>query len=125
MPLSPDDLAEIRVAVRDLQDALNSSASNPSAWVYSYTEDAVFLGPGRPAIEGRDAFLAWAADVPPISSFEIEVLSIDGSGEMAAMVADASWEQGDTPVRLRSLLVWRRDADGRWRVLREMLNTDA
>lgn len=125
MALSEADIAEVRTALRDLQDALNSSATDPYAWVYSYTEDAVFLGPGRPAIEGRDAFLAWAADVPPISSFEIEVLSIDGSGDIAATVADASWEQGGTPVRLRGLLVWRRETDGRWRILREMLNADA
>ena len=39
--------AEIRDAERALVNALESD--NPTAWVYHYTEDAVFVVPGAPA----------------------------------------------------------------------------
>jgi hypothetical protein len=42
------DEAEIRLAERLLEKALEST--DPTAWVYAYTEDAIFAGPGAPAV---------------------------------------------------------------------------
>ena len=61
----------------------------------------------------------------PISTLRIEPKSTDGSGGIATVVADVTWQQAGNTVRVRSLLVWRRETDGRWRVAREMLNTGA
>jgi len=63
--------------------------------------------------------------VAPLSSLRIEPLSTDGSGDIATVVANVTCEQAGSTVRVRSLLVWRREAGGRWRVSREMLNTGA
>ena len=66
--LSSSDVAAIRSARKALADAFE--ASDPTAWVDYYTEDAIFVGPGVPAIEGRDALLV-AARAVVISSMEI------------------------------------------------------
>ena len=99
-----------------------------TAWVDSYTDDAIFVGPGAPAIEGRAALLAVAPQIS-ISSMEIEVQSTLGAGDLAATCGRASWVSGPkgsdaSTVRRRFLMVWRRDLDGAWRIAREMLNED-
>jgi len=59
---SPDsesfDPGSIRAAERDVIAALESP--DPMAWVYMYTEDAVFLEGGSPPVEGRPALLEMA-----------------------------------------------------------------
>lgn len=61
--------AEIRAAERALVQALESS--DPTAWVYAYTEDAVFVAPGAPAVQGRAALLQMAKAMKPLSSVSI------------------------------------------------------
>ena len=124
MTLSSLDVAAIRGAEKALAEAFE--ASDPTAWVDHYTEDAIFIGPGMPAIEGRDALLSAAPSVV-ISSMEIVADSTLGAGDFAATQGRASWVNGpkgsDAPqVRRRFLMVWRRDPDGHWRIARELLN---
>ena len=124
--LSSSDVAAIRGAEKALADAFE--AADLSAWVDFYTEDAIFVGPGMPAIEGRDALLSAAPSVV-ISSMEIVADSTLGAGDFAATQGRANWVSGpkgsDAPrVRRRFLMVWRREADGRWRIARELLNED-
>lgn len=94
----------------------------------SYTDDAIFVGPGAPAIEGRRALLDAAPHIS-ISSMEIEADSTLGTSDLAATLGRATWVSGpkgsDAPrVRRRFLMVWRRELDGTWRIAREMLNED-
>lgn len=126
MTLSSSDVAAIRSAEKALADAFG--ASDPTAWVDFYTEDAIFVGHGMPALEGRNALLSAAPSVV-ISSMEIVADSVLGAGDFAATQGRANWVRGprgsDAPqVRRRFLMVWRRDPDGRWRVARELLNED-
>jgi uncharacterized protein (TIGR02246 family) len=124
--LSPSDVAAIRAAERALAEAFE--ASDPRAWVDFYTDDAIFVGPGAAAIEGREAFLR-AAEVVAISSMEIVADSTLGAGDFAATLGRAKWVSGprgsDSPhVHRRFLMVWRREPDDRWRIARELLNED-
>ena len=126
MALSTSDISAIREAEKALAEAFESS--DLTAWVDSYTDDAVFVGPGMPAIEGRSAFLDAAPQIS-ISSMEIVADSTLGAGDFAATLGRATWVTGpkgsDAPiVRRRFLMVWRREPDGRWRIAREMLNED-
>lgn len=126
MTLSSSDVAAIRSAEKALADAFG--ASDPTAWVDFYTEDAIFVGPGMPALEGRNALLSAAPSVV-ISSMEIVADSVLGAGDFAATQGRANCVRGprgsDAPqVRRRFLMVWRRDPDGRWRFARELLNED-
>ena len=126
LALSPSDISAIRAAERALADAFESP--DPTAWVDSYTDDAIFIGPGVPAIEGRRALLEVAPHIS-ISSMEIAAHSTLGSGDFAATFGRGTWVSGAKgsgapTVRRRFLMVWRRDPDGAWRIAREMLNED-
>src|SRR5437667_6144145 len=124
MSLSSADVAAIRAAEVTLARAFEDADS--TAWVYCYTEDAIFAAPDFPTIEGRDAFLDAAAQTA-ISSMEIVADSTIGAGDFAATTGHATWVAGPrgskAPTRRRRfLMVWRREPDGRWRIARELLN---
>ena len=124
--LPTSHLAAIRAAERALAQAFESA--DPAAWVDSYTDDAIFVGPGVPAIEGRSALLEVAPQIS-ISSMEIAAQSTLGAGDLATTFGHATWVAGPKgsgapAVRRRFLMVWRRDPDGAWRIVREMLNED-
>jgi ketosteroid isomerase-like protein len=127
LALSTSDISAIRAAEKALAEAFESP--DLTAWVDFYTDDAIFLGPGVPAIEGRSALFDAAPQIS-ISSMEIDAVSTLGTGDFAATLGCATWVRGpkgsDAPreVRRRFLMVWRRESDGRWRIAREMLNED-
>ena len=123
MELSTSDISAIRAAEKALAEAFESP--DRLAWVDFYTDDAVFVGPGSPALEGRSALLDAAPHIS-ISSMEIVAESTLGTGEFAAALGRVTWvsPKDSNLVRRRFLMVWRREPDGRWRIAREMLNDD-
>jgi ketosteroid isomerase-like protein len=126
LTLSTSDISAIRAAESALVAAFESP--DPTSWVDFYTEDAIFVGPGAPAMEGRSAFLDAAPHIT-MSAVEITAESTLGTEDFAAVLGRGSWASGPTGadlprVRRRFLMVWRREPDGRWRIAREMLNED-
>src|SRR5512140_799863 len=115
------DESEIRAAERRLEAALE--ADDPTAWVFEYTEDAVFDGGGEHAVVGRDALLEMARSMGPLRSMSIQALRTEGRGGLAAVWVEGSWVSGPTEdpraVEARAVIVWRKEADGVWRVAME------
>jgi len=87
LTLSSADIAATRAAETALAEAFE--ARDPAAWVESYTEDAIFVGPGMRVIEGRSALLE-ATGGFTISSMEIAVHSTLGAGDFAATLGRAT-----------------------------------
>ncbi len=119
------DVAEIRAAERALEAALEST--DPTAWVFQYTEDAVFDGGGAHAVEGREALLAMARTMKPMTSVAIRDLRTEGQGGLATVWFEASWISGSsaedgTTVEVRGMMLWRKESDGTWRVAVEHLS---
>jgi ketosteroid isomerase-like protein len=117
------DEAEIRAAERRLEESLGAGRDNPTAWVYDYTQDAVFDGGGDHAVRGRPALLEMANAMGPLSDVSIRPLRTEGAGSLAAVWVEGSWT-GGTPeqprkVDVRGMLVWRKEPDGVWRVAME------
>ena len=82
MALSASDVAALRAAEQALVESFE--ATDPTAWVDFYTDDAVFVAPGMEAIEGREALLAHAREMTPLSSARILARTTDGDGDTAA-----------------------------------------
>ena len=119
------DEAEIRAAERTLIQALQSP--DPTAWVYSYTDDAVFVHSGGPDVQGRAALLQMAKAMKPLSSVSLQPIRTEGSGNLATVYAHGSWVNGRPPdvgsvSKVRLIIVWRKEADGQWRIAQELLN---
>src|SRR5262245_55570616 len=109
------DPGEIRAAERAIITALESS--DPTAWVYMYTEDAVFLEAGAPPIVGRQALLDMAKSMKPLSSVTISPERTVGAGNLAFVYCTASWVNGRPPgtgstSRVRGVIIWQKQADG-------------
>jgi ketosteroid isomerase-like protein len=122
MDAGPDfDESEIRAAERRLEASLG--ASDRTSWVFDYCEDAVFDGGGEHAVVGREALLEMARGMGPLRSVSIRPLRTEGGGRWASVWIDGSWVSGEqddlTDVRVRGIIVWRREADGVWRVAME------
>lgn len=121
---APDafDTHAIRLAERRVIAAL--TAPDVTAWVNEYTEDAVLLEPEAPPVAGRAALLELARTMKPIASARIESDHIEGSGDLAYSYGTATWVSGrgseaQSTTRVRQILVWRREADGVWRIAME------
>ena len=118
------DESEIRAAERRLEVALG--ASDPTAWVDHYTEDATFDGGGEHAVVGRESLLAMARSMRPLDSVSIRPLRTEGRDGLAAVWAEASWVSGrgesdPVDVSVRGIMVWRKEPDGVWRVAMERI----
>ena len=121
---SSDEIA-IRRDLSVLASALQ--AADPTAWVYCYTEDAMFVGPGDSPVQGRAALLAMAKALTPLRALKLWPQRIESSGALAYAYIRGHWgdpSTGATPTRIRSLLVLRREADGHWRVAQELMHAD-
>jgi ketosteroid isomerase-like protein len=123
-PKAMFDESEIRAAERRLETALG--ADDPTAWVFEYTEDAVFDGGGEHAVVGRQSLLAMAESMRRLESVSIRPLRTEGRDGLAVVWAEASWVRGPaeaqpTRVEVRGMMVWRKEPDGVWRVAMEHL----
>ena len=122
---SPTTLAEpeIRAAESALERALEDA--DPTAWVFQYTEDAVFDAGGDHVLQGRSALLEMALAMKPMSDVSIQPLRTEVSGDLAAVWFNASWVNdpagSNSDVDVRGMILWRKESDGRWRVAIEHL----
>jgi ketosteroid isomerase-like protein len=113
------DEREIRAAERVLEAAL--AADDPTAWVQEYTEDAIFDPGGAHVLQGRAALLEEAKAMTPMRSVSIRPLRTEGCPGLATGWFEASWLSGERTVEARGVMLWRKEADGHWRVALEHL----
>jgi len=95
-----------------------------------FTDDAVFMMPNVPALEGREAWLkfAKAADIA-ITDLTIDAADIDGRGGLA--YARGTYSETFTvgsaaePTANEGKWVWilRKQADGEWKVIVAISNS--
>ena len=125
--LSEEDIAAIEASAQAWLDAVR--ASDWPAVAAMYTDDAVFMPPNEPAVVGRDSILAWFEAFPPIGDVDIEVVEIDGRGEL--VYVRGTYELTITPEGLgpiadsgKWLEIRRKQADGSWPLSRDIFNSD-
>ena len=109
---------------------MRSWLSDPTAWVDFYTEDAIFVGPGMPAARGTGR-------APIGRTFGCDLLDGDRRRlrprrgvTSQRREGVANWVSGrkglGCPAGTGGGSSWSgaADADGRWRIARELLNED-
>ncbi len=106
-----------------------------TAVLAAFSPDAVLLPPGGSPVRGREAIRDywWPHDGSHtrIVTFTRDVLEVDGSADLAYVRADATlgWDtvkdgkEATQSSRSQDLILYRRGADGRWRVIRQMWST--
>jgi ketosteroid isomerase-like protein len=122
-------------AIRKRADAVVSIANAPTkdwdAYVRTdYTEDATVLPPNSPALQGWDAIKSYILTEGTVSDFKVEMLEIEGRGDLAyvrgtySMTVAPPGASGPTKDTGKYIEIWRKQADGSWKVIRDIFNSD-
>jgi predicted ester cyclase/ketosteroid isomerase-like protein len=93
-----------------------------------YADSAEVVAANGESIRGRHNILAWLERFPPIAEWKLSDIEIDGAGEVAyvrgtylmrlASRAKLPFDQG------KYLEVWRKQADGAWKVIRRVITSE-
>ena len=125
--LTDVDRAAIRAAEQDSVKAVNNK--NWEGWTSRFASDGIMMGPNGPMVQGHDQILAWANAFPPTADFSIEMPEIEGTASMA--YSRGSYKLKILPPGMseiqdsgKFLEIWAKQADGTWKVKRDIFNSD-
>lgn len=121
-----------RTAIRAVIDSFTTviKAGDYAAAASYYTEDAAFLPPNAPAVDGRAAIQKQFESFGRVSSFSQSVVEIEGVGDLAyaRLNADLTFTPPGATTSMtdkaKGLIVLRKQADGKWRTTRGIVNSD-
>ncbi len=95
-----------------------------------YTEDAVLMPPGFPALYGREEIRSWTQAYPPVTKFECHFEEVDGYDDLAYVrgryVMEISPQGAPEPIvdKGKFLEIRRRQPDGSWPISVDTWNSD-
>lgn len=93
-----------------------------------YADSAEVVGAHGESIRGRDHIIEWLERFPHISEWQLSSIEIDGAGEVAYVRGSYSMllsAKAKVPFdKGRYLEVWRKQADGRWKVIRKISSSE-
>lgn len=120
---------DIEAALAKFAEAFNGGDGAGVAALY--TEDAALLPPGEARVDGRAAVQAyWQGAIDAgISDLTLEAVEVEESGDLAMEVGAFSLAvpgEGDqtTTVFGKYIVVWKKGADGVWRLYRDIWNAN-
>jgi ketosteroid isomerase-like protein len=127
--LSDTDRAAIKKTSEQAK-TLFDARDFPAFVKFLYTEDAIVLPPNKPAIKGHEANISLLQKLPPFSDHRHETLEIEGMGNLVYNLETCSitaMPQGLPAFQVTSRVtwIWKKQADGSWKVWREMYNHDS
>ena len=129
--LADADRAAIQKAIEDAQARFN--AQPPDFHAHStayYVPDAVFMPPNLPEIKGATEIGNWMASYPAVANTKFTIADMDGSGDWAYVHGTFEMDvtaPGTTVAvhdKGKFLEIWKKQADGSWRVVRDIFNSD-
>jgi uncharacterized protein (TIGR02246 family) len=125
--LTPDDTAAVEAAADAYVAAMN--AGDWTRVAGSFAEDAVRIPPHEEPHRGRASIQTWLGGIEELVSYELTRDVLDGSDGLAyvrgryAITLRPAGAPGPISDEGDFLEIWRRDADGAWRVAEAMWNT--
>ena len=129
------DVEADRAAIEAVREAEGAafSAENIDAVMDVVTDDIVMMGPNEPLVSGREAVREWANGFTAMFSITFnsyETDEIEVAGDLAYERYTAHWtitpKDGSDAVDeiLKGIHIFRRQADGSWKIARDIWNSD-
>ena len=134
-PVTLTDGDRIRILAVDSSFVGAWLRDDTTAVLSAFAPDAVLIPPGGSPVRGLAAIRAywWPQDGSHtrITAFDRNVTEVDGTSDLGYLRGDATlaWRyekdgaRSAQSSRSQDLIVYRRGADGRWRVIRQMWST--
>lgn len=129
-----NDPAAVRAAIealnaKQVEAVLKGDTANMTA---NYADDAVFLNPGMPTISGKAGIAAlFQGMLKEMQVSEPQFRTIDVLVEGSIAVEHGSYKWTMTPKGGKPMIdsgkyltVWQKQADGSWKIVRDINNTD-
>lgn len=113
--------------VRSMFDSVVTDvrAANWTVWAARFTDDAQFHPSHAPVLNGRAAIQAWAEGLPPIENLGMANVQVAGEGNLAYGTSAVLFDYPDLPPdTAKQLVVFRREADGAWKVAAVSVTSD-
>ena len=132
-PAPPQGLTEAdRAALRqaDAQWETSANANDFAAVGALYADEAMLLPPNAEAVRGRAAIQAYFEGFPPFSDLKLQPQEIEGCADVAYTVGTYSMmitlpgAATAMPDRGKYIEIWRKGADGSWKIERDIFNSD-
>ncbi len=126
--LSQADEAAIREGSEAFVKGANAKAWSDLAAIYA--EGAALLPPNQEAVNGRAAIQAWFEAFPPFTDFRTQLLEVYGRGDLAyvrgtySMKLTLPGRSAQVENRGKYIEIWRKQADGAWKLVRDIFNSD-
>lgn len=121
-----DETAAVIAAQEAWEQTLNGD--DPAAAAAHFLPEATLLPQGGGTVEGTEAIVAfWEGLISGPGQIDLQMVSVDLFGDVAiengtfSLVIPAE-DGGETRAEGKTLVVWQKDGDGRWRMLRDMWN---
>jgi ketosteroid isomerase-like protein len=130
--LSPEDRAALQKAHAAATKPVEQSPSKVDWPAYvdaHYDAKAKLLPAGFPIVEGRDAIISFFNGLPSLTVFKIEAVDMEGEESIAYIrgtyTISLSPPDGTTVNdQGKYVQVWRKRADGEWRCILDIYNSD-
>jgi uncharacterized protein (TIGR02246 family) len=122
---------EIRALVAEWSSA--AEAKHAEHFATFYAADGVLMVPGAPAIRGREAIEAAVREMMAAPGFHLtfssDKVEVARSGELAAESGTyqltTNDAQGNPQTEIgKYVVVWKKQADGMWKVAYDIINAD-
>ena len=125
--LSEADRTAIRQAGEDYVKLVNAKDFKGAPALFA--EDAIVLPPNQAAVQGRATIQALWEALPPFSNFQLQILEIEGRADLAYSretysITVSSTGAAPSEDHGKILAIWRKQADGSWKCVRDIWNSD-
>ena len=122
--LSEADREAIFAAHRNFADWVKSK--NSEAIGQLFMQDGVLMAPNSPEVVGPAAVKAFGDAFPPVAEFSLTEEVVDGSADVAYVRGRYSISlalPGAAPENGKYVEVWRKQADGSWKLAADIWNS--
>lgn len=125
---TPADEAAIDAVVASAMEIANGTRDWDAYVQTYYAPDATALPPNGTAVQGHAAIAEFLRGFPPMTVFSSQKVDLGGDGDLAYVYGryhmEIEGEGGPVADDGKYIEIWKRQADGGWKVVYDMFSSD-
>lgn len=125
----PVDIARERTALMNTDHEWSQASADPDKFTSFYAAEASFYPAGMPVVKGPPAIREVIGQLMAMPGFKLEIAptntQIGASGDVGYITGTYRLTLASGVENGKYVTVWRKQADGTWRVVEDIVNADA